>query len=151
MHRHACGHGHYWDCEGSAVRDHESEPTVCMCLEHGVPMESGDHSECSTEILTCSEHRSQQTATQDGPLPAENGDVNGGFVRLSVPDNVDQMLEAWSDDPQPSIGFCFLCGHPIRTRQELIHETSTHDCPEGEALEASIASQNSRAQSQSGV
>ena len=69
MHRHACDYGHYWECEGTAVRMESTEPSVCMCLNHGVPMEQGDHSNCSTEIITCPKHRAEQMNAPDGPLP----------------------------------------------------------------------------------
>lgn len=31
-----------------------------MCQFSGVPMEEGDHSECSIELLSCPEHRADQ-------------------------------------------------------------------------------------------
>jgi hypothetical protein len=62
-HLHFCDYeGHYWDCEGAAVRQFadDSEPTQCMCVKHLVAMEDGDHSECPVELLACPEHREQQ-------------------------------------------------------------------------------------------
>jgi hypothetical protein len=58
-HRHACDAGHYWNCEGTALRPHmgDTAPSVCMCIRHRVPLEVGDHSECSIELLACPEHR----------------------------------------------------------------------------------------------
>ena len=62
-HQHFCDvAGHEWDCEGTAVRElaGDTEPSVCMCIRHRIPMEEGDHSECSIELLACSEHREEQ-------------------------------------------------------------------------------------------
>jgi hypothetical protein len=59
IHRHFCDFaGHYWECEGTALRliAGDSEPTPCMCLQHGVSMEVGDHRECPVELLACPEH-----------------------------------------------------------------------------------------------
>ena len=62
-HRHWCDvYGHEWDCEGTALRHlaGDTEPSVCMCIRHRVPMEEGDHSECSIELVACPEHREEQ-------------------------------------------------------------------------------------------
>jgi hypothetical protein len=37
-----------------------TEPTICMSLTCGVPMEYGDHSACSVELIACPEHRDDQ-------------------------------------------------------------------------------------------
>lgn len=58
-HRHWCDFaGHYWECQGTATRPlmGDTEPSICMCPSDGVPMEDGDHSECSIELLACPEH-----------------------------------------------------------------------------------------------
>ena len=60
-HRHFCDFaGHYWECDGTAVRLLAPEASVCICLDHGVPMDEGDHSNCSVELLSCPEHRAEQ-------------------------------------------------------------------------------------------
>jgi hypothetical protein len=64
-HQHFCDFaGHYWECEGNAVRlfAKDSEPTPCMCLSHQLSVEDGDHSMCSIELLACPEHREEQPA-----------------------------------------------------------------------------------------
>lgn len=39
-HHHFCDYaGHYLECEGTAVRLFAPEPSICMCMNHGVPME----------------------------------------------------------------------------------------------------------------
>ena len=71
-HRHFCDFaGHYWDCEGTATRLFAPEPSVCMCLGHGVPMEEGDHRECSVELLSCPEHREEQRRNMEEASKAE--------------------------------------------------------------------------------
>ena len=62
-HRHFCDYaGHEWECEGTALRPirGDTEPSTCMCLNHQVSMEDGDHSMCSIELLACPEHREAQ-------------------------------------------------------------------------------------------
>jgi hypothetical protein len=62
-HQHACDvAGHYWQCEGVAVRPvaGRMEPMICICLDCQVPMEDGDHSECSVELLACPQHQDEQ-------------------------------------------------------------------------------------------
>lgn len=62
-HHHFCDiAGHEWKCEGTALRPlaGDTEPSICMCLVHRVPMEHGDHSQCSIELLACPEHRDEQ-------------------------------------------------------------------------------------------
>lgn len=63
MHQHFCDVcGNKWDCEGTAPRPFmgDTEPSVCMCVTHRTPLEDGDHSGCSIELLACPEHRDVQ-------------------------------------------------------------------------------------------
>jgi hypothetical protein len=62
-HRHFCdAAGHDWYCDGKALRSDvsDTEPSICMCLIHHVPMEEGDHRSCPVELLACPEHRDEQ-------------------------------------------------------------------------------------------
>ena len=64
-HQHYCDvAGHYWECEGKALRSADTEPTVCICLPCGRPLEGFDHSGCDDpiELLACPEHRSADEA-----------------------------------------------------------------------------------------
>ena len=64
-HQHYCDvGGHYWDCEGKALRGADTEPSVCICVLCGRPMEGFDHSGCDDpiELLACPEHRSADKA-----------------------------------------------------------------------------------------
>ncbi len=135
MHRHACGHGHYWECRGTAVRFGDSEPTVCMCLDHGVPMEQGDHGTCTMELLDCPLHRSGQAEGPGCESSERSEPIEDGWQPIQVPDNFDEMVSAWVDSAEPNIGWCLLCDSPIRTEDDLIPGTSTHNCPEGRSLE----------------
>ncbi len=58
-HRHFCDvAGHYWECPGKALRGGDAEPSVCICLPCGRPLEGYDHSGCNdpVELLACPEH-----------------------------------------------------------------------------------------------
>jgi hypothetical protein len=137
MHRHACGHGHYWDCHGSAIRFAETEPTVCMCLDHNVPMEDGDHSHCSIEVLECPIHRFGQADSTGSHLRSED-QVEEGWRPIQMPDNLEEMIQNWSSDPEPNIGWCLLCDAAIRTENDLIPGTNAHNCAAGRVLDAEI-------------
>ena len=60
-HEHFCYvAGHYWQCEGTALRGGDTEPSVCVCV-CGLPLEGFDHSGCHdpVELLACPEHREE--------------------------------------------------------------------------------------------
>ena len=78
-HRHACDAGHYWNCEGTALRPlmGDTEPSVCMCIRHRVPLEVGDHSECSIELLACPEHREEQRRRMEEASESETNIPEG--------------------------------------------------------------------------
>jgi hypothetical protein len=135
IHRHACSSGHYWDCEGTAVRCGETMPTICMCLDHGVLMEEGDHSRCSIELLDCPRHRTEQTASIDSRVPTEK-QAEDGWERIKISESIEEMFQSWIDDPEPNIGWCLLCNTAIRRKDDLIPGTNTHNCANGRALKA---------------
>jgi hypothetical protein len=62
---------------------------------------------------------------------------------MKVPDNLEEMFHAWADAREPNIGWCLLCNGPIRTEDDLIPGTNSHNCEEGRALEAKIAATES--------
>ena len=119
-----------------------------MCLDHSVPLEVGDHSACTIELLDCPAHRNVQISASGGvaDIPAEEG-----WVPLQVPNNMEEMFQAWQDDHEPSIGWCLLCHSPVRTETDLIPETNTHNCASGRALEAKIAEIEAARRSGGGV
>jgi len=58
-HRHFCDvAGHWWECNGKAMRSGDAEPSICTCIPCGRPLEGFDHSRCNApiELLACPEH-----------------------------------------------------------------------------------------------
>lgn len=103
-HRHFCDFaGHDWDCKGSATRLLAAEPTLCMCLNHGVPMEKGDHSACSVELLSCPDHRDDQMRA----MGYEPGHI------------IEQPSPMFRDEEgNQIIGFCLWCNKEFYTMEE---------------------------------
>src|ERR1019366_3773760 len=99
-HRHACDAGHYWDCFGTALRPlmGDTEPSVCMCIRHRVPMEVGDHSACSIELLACPEHREEQRL---GMVEASKRRANSGDTTTT--DGCDELFRRMT--PAESLRF----------------------------------------------
>ena len=103
-HRHFCDVvGHWWECEGTALRSGDKEPSICMCLTCGVPLESGDHSHDYVELLACPEHRNADDAlaisSQAEPEtePVVFRDMNGN----------------------PIFGFCLWCNKDFYSMEEM--------------------------------
>jgi len=62
-HKHFCHvEGHWWACEGMTLRPGDTEPSLCMCLPCGMPLEGFDHSRCPdpVELVACPEHREEE-------------------------------------------------------------------------------------------
>jgi hypothetical protein len=57
------------------------------------------------------------------------------MVPIQFPPNMMEMLHNWQLCPDESVGWCLLCDGPIRSAQDLIPNTNTHNCPEGLKLE----------------
>jgi hypothetical protein len=93
-HQHFCGvAGHWWTCEGTALRAGDAEPSVCTCLPCGLPLEDFDHSECQdpVELLACPEHRS-----------ADEGRTNSFLCRGSAGQaSSEEVLEVLKPDQPP--------------------------------------------------
>jgi hypothetical protein len=128
MHRHACEFGHSWECGGKAARPltGHSELTVCMCMDHGVPMEDADHSECTVELLACPEHCDEQLRA----MGYEPGTSN----MPQAPS--EEAGHQWHDqDGKPIVGFCLLCGKDYYTYDEFeTHNASESECAPFRAL-----------------
>jgi hypothetical protein len=61
-HQHFCDVAeHNWQCNGQAVRGGDTEPSACVCLPCGRPLEGFDHSSCDgpIELLACLEHQEE--------------------------------------------------------------------------------------------
>jgi hypothetical protein len=116
-HRHFCDYaGHYWQCDGAALRLADTEPSLCMCCDHGLPMEDGDHSRCTIELLACPEHREAQLRQ----MGYEPGTAN-------MPSKGVAETKAWRDeDGHPIAGFCLWCNKNFYSMAEV----KTHNADE---------------------
>lgn len=56
-----------------------------MCLDHGVPIDDGDHSQCSIELLECPTHSGEADAPEAQP--------GEGWQPLQVPANLEEMFD----------------------------------------------------------
>ena len=57
------------------------------------------------------------------------------MVPIQFPPNIDEMLDNWASCPEANVGWCLLCDGPIRSENDLIPKTTTHNCPAGLRLE----------------
>ena len=110
-HAHYCDYaGHYWTCQGTATRLFAPEPSICMCLNCGMPMEQGQHDDCSVELLSCPEHRADQMRAMgyepdytEDPRPAES-----------------EPSQLFTDEEGNHIvGFCLWCNKDFYDRDEV--------------------------------
>jgi len=65
-------------------------------------------------------------------------DHDGG-VPIRIPANINEMLEHFFDNRGEALGWCLLCDSAIRTEDDLLPGTDTHNCEPGRALEARAA------------
>ncbi len=88
-HRHFCDvAGHWWECEGKALRFGDQEPPACVCLPSGRPLEGFDHTlrHDPVEFLACPQHREWDAASaapcqaKPGAEPAIIRDKDGNRV-----------------------------------------------------------------------
>ena len=92
-HRHYCDYaGHDWQCD----------KTVCVCFDHDVPMEDGDHSQCTIELRACPEHREAQLREM-GLVP--------GVDNMPQFEGAAEATTFKDKDGRPIAGFCIWCGH----------------------------------------
>jgi hypothetical protein len=68
-----------------------------MCIRHRVPLEVGDHSECSIELLACPEHREEQRRrmeeTNNEEASAEEANPLEGWGALFRPMTDSERLK----------------------------------------------------------
>jgi hypothetical protein len=83
-HRHFCDFaGYYWECQGTALQLPASVATICRCVDHGVPVEDGNQSLCTIELLACPDDRIDQMRVMGHErtvCPRCVGKFPGGFV-----------------------------------------------------------------------
>jgi hypothetical protein len=60
------------------------------------------------------------------------------LVPIQFPPNIMEMLDNWESCPEANVGWCLLCDAPIRSAQDLIPNSNTHNCPEGLKLESRL-------------
>jgi hypothetical protein len=53
------------------------------------------------------------------------------LVPIRFPPNLEEMLDNWESCPDENVGWCLLCDGLIRSAQDLIPNSNTHNCPEG--------------------
>ena len=122
-HRHFCDFaGHYWECDGTAVRLLAPEPSVCVCLDHGVPMDQGDHSACSLELLSCPEHRADQMRAMG---------YDPSYTIAPSPESEPSSMFTDAEGNR-TVGFCLWCGRNFYSlEQERQHtENDMAECAE---------------------
>jgi hypothetical protein len=100
-HLHFCnfGLGHFYECDGVAVRLFDTEPTPCVCADCDHPIDDGDHTRCSVEHLPCSEHRREHL-------------IECGYDpdNLLDPGSPLSILALFSDEEgYPIFGWCRWC------------------------------------------
>ncbi len=121
-HRHFCDFaGHYWECNGIALRPlvGDTEPSICMCPTHQVPMVDRDHGKCPIELLACPEHQDEQLRemlASDSNALAE--------IRVGAESTVFK-----DDKGDPISGFCLWCNKDFYS----IEEADAHNADDSRA------------------
>jgi hypothetical protein len=127
-HQHFCdAAGHWFECDGKALRRGDTEPSVCVCDTCGLPLEQGDHSRCKNlvELLACPAHpdgergrtlaaKMEQAVAHQEAAYAEFMKTTEGtpqyhqaledFLLLLFPDcnsSITVLIQAHSPDAQP--------------------------------------------------
>ena len=62
-----------------------------------------------------------------------------GGVPIQIPANMEEMLEHFFEHQAEVLGWCLLCDSAIRTEDDLLPGTDTHNCEPGRTLEANKA------------
>ena len=75
------------------------------------------------------------------PEKSEETKVNNhhGGVPIQIPANMEEMLEHFFEHRAEVLGWCLLCDSAIRTEDDLLPGTDTHNCEPERALEARAA------------
>lgn len=71
--------------------------------------------------------------------------MNDDWVPIQPPGNLDEMLDDMLNSAEPRVGWCLLCNGPIRSEDDFISNTNTHNCEAGRAFEVKIATETPRA------
>ena len=113
-HRHFCTFGkHFFECNGTAIQLFERGPSICLCPDHGTPIQEGNHCDCSIDHVTCPEHRSAHLIAL-GYNPDDPPD----------PSSLLSALPLFTDaNSYPLSGWCPWCLTGFRSRTEFENHT----------------------------
>ena len=96
-------HRHYCD---SAAHDWQGSSRECVCV-CGVPMHTGDHSECPVELRACPKHQSEERTKI--PAVAQKTPSKRGRIKLPPEHKLRRALRRL---PRPGLaGVCVWCGY----------------------------------------
>lgn len=128
-HRHYCDYaGHHWQCDGAALRGADTEPSLCMCFDHGVPMEDGDHSRCTIELVACSEHREAGLVPGADELPPCGANAAARKGRIMNPPWQRLRRALRRASRRGFVGACVWCSHGYRRFSLEIQAAHLKDC-----------------------
>ena len=122
-HRHYCEQGgHYWQCDGAAIRGADTEPSVCMCFDHDVPMEQG---------------RPQRVrrATQPARIVTRVQNSPEGDIKVPRHDLPGAARRASS---RHCVGVCLWCGHGYTKFNLEIQARHLNSCVEYQGPKLSL-------------
>ena len=115
-HRHFCDvAGHWWECNGTALRAGDTQPSVCTCLPCGLPLEGFDHSQCDdpVELLACPEHRHEELRQrEEARKKSEQRAAEFGF------DEKWARMKALPDGPEKHALFMEIVAWSFRDRDK---------------------------------
>jgi hypothetical protein len=67
------------------------------------------------------------------------------WVPIEFPPNLLEMFVAWRNSTEPNVGWCLLCNSPIKSPDDFVLNTNTHNCEAGRKLEERVASRREKA------
>jgi len=88
-------------------------------------------------ILSCCHESSPginavtSTTVRVHSVPRYRGCVKKKMVPTQFPTNMMEMLYNWQRCPDENVVWCLLCDGPIRSAQDLIPNSNTHNCLAG--------------------
>jgi hypothetical protein len=134
---------HYWQCDGAALRAN-TEPSLSICFDHGVPMEEDDHSRCTVELLACPEHRESPPRQTELVPSADNvchceGNVAAMKGGIEIPPRRTLLRALGRASRYDFVGACVWCGHGYRQFSLEIQEVHLKGCAEYQRGKAVLA------------
>ena len=80
----------------------------------------------------------KRKSSRRSPMSEGKQQYPADWVPIQASPNLEQMYQNWIDCDEPNIGWCLMCNSPIRSADDLIPGTSSHNCEAGRALEERI-------------